>query len=281
MSDQALQLNPIRPIRHGINPDCPPEHTMDQAEHGDAIMEDPEPDGGLSEVYGNAYSPRPETDSHSLSSGGWTPDLGEEWRNGCPKSPECASDSIGVAESGSSASQSAAAETTNTDSRDSYSTTDYTNENAFSVCSDSSITESMAASVYFASRSSPETHVSSASARQRTRSSRHHGEQWEPFGLTTVHLSHQFGFRDSTLWCWRCGGWSVGTRRTSRLQDPCGAPTKNGADVVSRVSGGLPPKALHWSSDDISRNPERIQIIKNPYSNRFRPQVFSQVDSPA
>ena len=108
---------------------------------------------------------------------------------------------------------------------------------------------------------------------------RYFGE--ESFGLTTVHLSHQFGFRDFTLWCWRCGGWSVGSRRISRLQGPCGAPTKNGADVVYRVSGGLPPKALHWRSDDTSRTPERIPIIKNPYSNRFRPQVSSQVDSPA
>ena len=57
----------------------------------------------------------------------------------------------------------------------------------------------------------------------------------EPFGLTSVHLSHQFGFRDASLWCWRCGGWSAGSRRASRLKDPCGIPTKTGAAVVYRL----------------------------------------------
>ena len=45
-------------------------------------------------------------------------------------------------------------------------------------------------------------------------------------------LSHQFGIHDATLWCWRCGGWSAGSRRASRLKDPFGVPTKTGADVV-------------------------------------------------
>ena len=131
-----------------------------------------------------------------FSSGGLTPDLGEEWRNGCPKSPECISDSIGLAESGSSASQSAAAETTTTDSRDSYSTTDYTHESAFSGCSDPGITEPMGMAAArashfpepadFASRSSPETHESSASERQRTRSL---PTSWRTMGTLRLRLS--------------------------------------------------------------------------------------------
>ena len=201
MSDQALQSNPIRSIQHdGMNPDCSPEHTMDQVEPGDATMEDPEPDEAPSGSLEGAYTSRPDIDNSSFSSGGLTPDLGEELRKYCPKSPECISDSIGPAESGSSASQSVAAETTTTDSRDSYSTTDYTHESAFSGCSDPGFTEhmSMVAArtphfpepANFASRSSPETHESSASERQRTRSPRHHGEQWELFGRASVHLSH-------------------------------------------------------------------------------------------
>ena len=98
-------------------------------------------------------------------------------------------------------------------------------------------------------------------ARERSRSPRRHEEEQKPFGLTSVHLSHQFGFRDVTLWCWRCGGWSAGSRRASRLKDPCGIPTKTGADVVNRVSGGYPPKAHVWRSDDVSGAPERI--LKN------------------
>ena len=126
---------------------------------------------------------------------------------------------------------------------------------------------------------SPDPMAQNTNSRWKSRSPRRHvGE--ESFGLTSVHLSHQFGFRDSTLWCWRCGGWSVGSRRISRLQGPCSAPTKNGTEVVYRVSGGLPPKAHDWKSYDVSSVPERIPIIGNPYSNRFRPQVRSQVDSP-
>ena len=107
--------------------------------------------------------------------------------------------------------------------------------------------------------------------RERSRSPRRHDE--EPFGLSSVDFSHQFGFLDATLWCWRCGGWSPGSRRASRLKDPCGIPTKKGADVICRVSGGNP----EWRSDDVSEAPERIPIIKNPYSNRYRPQVLIQV----
>ena len=105
-------------------------------------------------------------------------------------------------------------------------------------------------------------------ARNKSRSPRRLKGREETFGLTVVHLSHQFGFRDATLWCWKCGGWSVGSRRASRLKDPCGVPTKTRADVVYRVSGGFPPKARVWNSDDTS--------VKNPYSNRSRPQFASQ-----
>ena len=94
--------------------------------------------------------------------------------------------------------------------------------------------------------------------------------------LETNQGSHQFGFRDATLWCWKCGDWSAGSRRASRLKCPCGVPTKTGTDVVYRVSGGFPPKARVWNSDDTSGGPERIPINNNPYSNRFRPRFVSQ-----
>ena len=76
-------------------------------------------------------------------------------------------------------------------------------------------------------------------ARNRSRSPRRLEGREETFGLTVVHLSHQFGFRDATLWCWKCGGWSAACRLASRLKDPCGVPTKTGADVVYLVSGGF------------------------------------------
>ena len=116
--------------------------------------------------------------------------------------------------------------------------------------------------------------------RQKSRSPPRHGEEWEPFGLTSVHLSHQFGFRDATLRCWKCGGWSAGSRRASRLKNPCGFPSKTGADVVHRVSGRYPPEAHVWRSDDASGAPERIPIIKNSFYKRNRPQVLIQDDSP-
>ena len=116
-------------------------------------------------------------------------------------------------------------------------------------------------------------------ARDRSRYPRRLEGREETFGLTVVHLSHQLGFRDATLWCWKCGGWSAGSRRASRLKDPCGAPTKTGADVAHRVSGGFPPRARVWKSDDTSGGPERIPIIKNPCSNRFRPQFVNQDDN--
>ena len=116
-------------------------------------------------------------------------------------------------------------------------------------------------------------------ARKRSRSPPRLEGREETFSLTVVHLSHQFGFRDATLWCWTCGGWSAGSRRASRLKDPCGVPTKTGADVVYRVSGGFPPKSRVSRSDDTSFGPERIPIIKNPYSNRFRPHFVNQDDN--
>ena len=61
-------------------------------------------------------------------------------------------------------------------------------------------------------------------ARERSRSPwRPCGEV--PFGLGSVDLSHQYGYRDGTLWCWRCGSWSTCSRRRSRLKDPRGIPT--------------------------------------------------------
>ena len=113
-------------------------------------------------------------------------------------------------------------------------------------------------------------------ARNKSRSPRRLEDGEENFGLTVVHLSHQFGFRDATLWCWKCGGWSADSRRASRLKDPCGVPTKTGADVVHRVSGDFPPKSRACNSDDTSGGPARILIIENPHRNRFRPRFVSQ-----
>ena len=53
-----------------------------------------------------------------------------------------------------------------------------------------------------------------------------------------------------------------------------------GADVVYRVSGGDPPKARTWSLDDVSEAPERIPIIKNPYSSRHSHKLQSKTTSP-
>ena len=119
-------------------------------------------------------------------------------------------------------------------------------------------------------------------ARERSRSPRRHEE--EPFGLSSVHLSHQFGFRDATLWCWKSCGWSAGSRRASRLKDPCGIPTKTGADVVYRVSGGYPPKAHEWRSDDVSGAPQLIPSSRIPTATdtdhkfSFKTTVPSKLD---
>ena len=66
-------------------------------------------------------------------------------------------------------------------------------------------------------------------ARNKSRSPRRLEGREETSGLTVVHLLHQFGFRDATLWCWKCGGWSAGSRRASRPTDPCGVPVEDGS----------------------------------------------------
>ena len=182
-------------------------------------------------------------------------------------------------------------------SRDSFGTVDYTHEDtagAFADFETAKFTQPLAlngteddaeeieaqtAPITTSAKKAIEPTPGTDNARQRSRSRRRHGEEREPFGLTSVHLSHQFEFRDATLWCWKCGGCSVGSRRASRLKDPCGFPSKTGADVVHRVSGGCPPKAHVWRSDDVSGPPDRIPIIKNPYSKRCRPQVLQDDSS--
>ena len=184
------------------------------------------------------------------------------------------------------------------DSRDSFGTVDYTHEDTAGAIADPGTVkftqplalngteddaegmEAQTAPIPTSANMAIEPTPGTVNARQKSRSPRRHGEEWEPFGLTSVHLSHQFGFRDATLWCWKCGGWSAGSRRASRLKNPCGFPSKTGADVVHRVSGGYPPEAHVWRSDDASGAPERIPIIKNPYNKRYRPQVLIQDDSP-
>ena len=92
----------------------------------------------------------------------------------------------------------------------------------------------------------------------------------------------RFTFRTSSVfvtrrfWCWRCGGWSSGSRRASRLKDPCGTPTKTGTDVVYRVSERYPPKASRIGDPTMFLEPsERIPIIRNPYSKKIQTNKFS------
>ena len=135
------------------------------------------------------------------------------------------------------------------DSRDSFGTVDYTREDtagAFADFETAKLTQHLAlngtaddaegmgtqtAPIPTSAKMPIEPTPGTVNARQKSRSP-------QIFGLTSVHLSLQFGFRDATLWCWKCGGWSAGSRRASRLKKPCGVPSKTGADVVHRVSGG-------------------------------------------
>ena len=125
------------------------------------------------------------------------------------------------------------------DSRDSFDTVDYTHKDSAGANAGNFMApdgtednaeeiEAQTAPIPISANMAPGTD----NARQRSRSPRRHGEEREPFGLTSVHLSHQFGFRDATLWCWKCGGWSAGSRRASRLKDPCGFPSKTGAGAA-------------------------------------------------
>ena len=68
-------------------------------------------------------------------------------------------------------------------------------------------------------------------SREQSRSPRRHVDE-ESFGLTSVHLSHQFGFRDSTLWCWRlvsgqpsCIEIKGSVRRPDQKRSRCCVPT--------------------------------------------------------
>ena len=259
MPDQDLQSYSAGPTNHaGMNLDLLPGHVMEEAKSGGASMEEDEPEedpfgrgGDLSQDHQDTLDQRlllrPIRSDHSADA---YPNLLPHCGMQEPKTPECTT-------------------------RAPKEPRDPVDTMVVAVEMDAQ-TDFTLVPV----NTSPDPMAQNTNSRGKSRSPRRHvGE--ESFGLTSVHLSHQFGFRDSTLWCWRCGGWSVGSRRISRLQGPCGAPTKNGAEVVYRVSGGLPPKAHGWKSDDTSSIPERIPIIRNPYSNRFRPQVRSQIDIPA
>ena len=258
VSDQDTKSSPTRPMNHDeMNLDILPKHVMEEVKSRDEIMEEDKPDedpfgwgGDLSQDHQDMLDQSlPSNPDRSNGSADAYLNLLPDREMEDPKTSEYATRTPDVLRD--------AVDTTvvalETDAQ-----TDLT------LVPVSTSTERMAQNI----------------SRRKSRSPRRHVRE-ESFGLTSVHLSHQFGFRDSTLWCWRCGGWSVGSRRTSRLKGPCGAPTKNGADVVYRVSGGLPPRASFWRSDDVSRIPERIPMIENPYSNRFRPQVLSQADSHA
>ena len=217
-------------------------------------------------------------------SGGHTMEVAEpaDCRPGTPDALCNAAEQAGNAQGHLEADGLAAA-----DSRDSLGTVDYTrNDTAGTIAEsgavnsiqpqapngttdDAGAMEAQAAPIPFSAKMATVPTPGRIHARRRSRSPRRHEEGQEPFGLASVDLSHQFGFRDATLWCWKCGGWSAGSRRASRLKDPCGFPSKTGADVVHRVSGGYPPEAHVWRSDDVSGAPERIPIIKNPYSKRY------------
>ena len=125
------------------------------------------------------------------------------------------------------------------DSRDSFGTVNYTHKDSAGASVDPDAApdgtkdnaegiEAQTAPIPISTNMAIEPTPGTDNARQRSRSPRRHGKEREPFGLTSVHLSHQFGFRDATLWCWKRGGWSAGSRRASRLKDPCGFPSKTG-----------------------------------------------------
>ena len=54
-------------------------------------------------------------------------------------------------------------------------------------------------------------------------------------GSCEVSDTHSFCFLGIMFWCWRCGGWTSGSRRQSRLNDVCGPPSP-------------PPSLLHLLS---------------------------------
>ena len=72
---------------------------------------------------------------------------------------------------------------------------------------------------------------------------------------------------------WRLVG---GQPTCIKVERPLRDPNEERGGWVFRVSAGNPPKAREWRSDDVSGAPERIPIMKNPYSNRYRPQVLIQ-----
>ena len=199
---------PLPDLQAGMNLDLLPGHVMEEAKSGGAIMEEDKPDedpfgwgGDLSQDHqdmsdqGLLLSPvRPNDPADAYPN--LLPDCGME----DSKTSECATRAPDVL-------------------RDAVDTMVVAVE--MGARTDLTLVPA---------NTSPEPIAQNSNSRGKSRSPRRHvGE--ESFGLTSVHLSHQFGFRDSTLWCWRCGGWSVGSRGTSRLKGPCGAPTKNGADV--------------------------------------------------
>ena len=101
-------------------------------------------------------------------------------------------------------------------------------------------------------------HLAQSTRETRSRSPQRLEGREETFGLTDVHLFPPvWVFVMQHIWCWKCGGWSVGSRRASRLKDPCGVPTKTGADVVYRVSGGS-------SSQSSCVEIQMILLVKNP-----------------
>ena len=121
------------------------------------------------------------------------------------------------------------------DSRDSFGTVDYTHKDPSGAFADlgavnfmqplapdgtednaEEIEAQTASDPFFCEYGNRTDALAQSMRAKKSRSPRRHGEEREPFGLTSVHLSHQFGFRDATLWCWKCGGWSAGSWRASR-----------------------------------------------------------------
>ena len=71
-------------------------------------------------------------------------------------------------------------------------------------------------------------------------------------------------------------GGRLAARRASRLKDPCDFPSKTGADVAHRVSGGYPPEAHAWRFDDVSGAPSTSRSSRIPArdtDHKFSPKT--------
>ena len=112
------------------------------------------------------------------------------------------------------------------DSRDSFGTVDYTHEDtagAFADLETAKFTQPLALNgteddaegmeVHTSAKMAIEPTPGTANARQKSRSPPRHEEEWEPFGLTSVHLSQLPRCDALVLDMWRGGRQAAGALR--------------------------------------------------------------------